>query len=45
MTQTQEDRKELMRAIKDEVVTLKESPLYMPEKKQKLNLPIAIYFF
>lgn len=39
MTQTPEDRKELMRQIKDEVVALKESPLY-EFRMQNKNLPV-----
>lgn len=39
MTQTIEERKELMRKIKDEVVALKESPLYAFRIENK-NLPV-----
>lgn len=39
MTQTQEERKELMRQIKDEVVALRESPLYKFRIESK-NLPV-----
>lgn len=39
MAQTQEERKELMRKIKDEVVSLKESPLYKFRIESK-NLPV-----
>lgn len=39
MAQTQEERKELMRNIKDEVVALKESPLYEFRIENK-NLPV-----
>jgi len=39
MTQTTEERKELMRKIKDEVVALKESPLYEFRIENK-NLPV-----
>jgi uracil-DNA glycosylase len=39
MTQTLEERKELMRQIKDEVVALKKSPLYQFRIENK-NLPV-----
>jgi len=39
MTKTMEERKELMRKIKDEVVALKESPLYEFRIESK-NLPV-----
>lgn len=39
MTQTADERKELMRAIRDEVVALKDSPLYKFRIENK-NLPV-----